>query len=94
MLAALLLVTSVIGGVILILLVVVVVAMRQEPRHIEMTDVAPSRIAMRVRRLLGVYVRRPTPEHGGLDEQAQDSSDAWPSAPWTTRTPLPPERRR
>lgn len=94
MLTALLLVSTAVGGVILILLVVVVVAIRQEPRDIEMTDVAPSRVASRVRRLLGVYVRRPTPQHDGLEEQEERPSDAWPTASWINTTPLPPERRR
>ena len=61
MLTVLILVVSAVGGVVLILLVVVVVAIRQEPRDMEMSNVAPSRIAVRVRRLLGVYLRRPTP---------------------------------
>ena len=46
---------------VLILLVVVVVAIRQEPRDVEMSNVAPSLIAVMVRRMLGVYLRRPTP---------------------------------
>jgi hypothetical protein len=46
---------------VLILFVVVVVAIRQEPRDVEMSNVAPSLIAAVVRRMLGVYLRRPTP---------------------------------
>ena len=42
---------------VLILLAVVVVAIRQEPRDAEMSNVAPSLIAVVVRRLLGVYLR-------------------------------------
>lgn len=46
---------------VLILLAVVVVAIRQEPRGAEMSNAAPSLIAVAVRRLLGVYLRRPPP---------------------------------
>jgi hypothetical protein len=48
-------------ALVLILLAVVVVAIRQEARDTEMSNVAPSLIAVMVRRLLGVSVRRPTP---------------------------------
>jgi hypothetical protein len=61
MLTALILVVFVAIALILIMLAVVVVAIRQEPRDTEMSNVAPSLIAVMVRRLLGVYVRRPTP---------------------------------
>ena len=46
---------------VLVLLGVVVVGIRQEPRSAELSDVAPSPIAVLVRRLTGLYVRRPTP---------------------------------
>jgi hypothetical protein len=52
---------------VLVLLTVVVVAIRQEPRDMEMSNVAPSLIAVRVRRLLGVYLRRPTPPADSTD---------------------------
>jgi hypothetical protein len=94
MLTMLMLVAAGTGGIILILLVVIVVAIRQEPRDIEMTDVAPSRVAIRVRRLLGVYLRRPAPQYDGLDEPEERPSGAWPTAPWTNSSPLPPGRRR
>ena len=55
---------------VLILLAVVVVAIRQEPRDTEMSNVAPSLIAVVVRRLLGVYLRRPAPP--------ADSHKEWP----------------
>ena len=56
-------------ALVLILLAVVVVAMRQEARDTEMSNVAPSLIAVMVRRLLGVYVRRPTPPADTTDWQ-------------------------
>ena len=60
MLTALILVVFAAVALVLILLAVVVVAIRQEPRDMEMSNVAPSLIAVMVRRLLGVYMRRPT----------------------------------
>ena len=94
MLTVLILVASGIGGVTLALLVVVVVAIRQEPRDIEMSNVAPSRVAIRVRRLLGVYLRRPTSSVGSIGGQEEHPPDGWPTAAWTNATPLPPGRKR
>lgn len=48
-------------GLVLLVLAVVVVGTRQEPSAHELTSQAPSLIARLVRRLLGVYVRRPDP---------------------------------
>jgi hypothetical protein len=67
MLTALTLAVFAVAVLVLILLSVVVIAMRQEPRDAELTDVAPSLTAAMVRRLLGVYVRRPTPRADGSD---------------------------
>jgi hypothetical protein len=61
MLAALILIVFAAVALVLVLLVVVVLAIRQEPRDREMSNVAPSLIAFMVRRMLGVYLRRPTP---------------------------------
>jgi hypothetical protein len=61
MLTAVILIVSTAVMLVLILLGVVVVAIRQEPRDTEMSNVAPSLVAVMVRRLLGVYLRRPTP---------------------------------
>jgi hypothetical protein len=61
MFTALIIVVIAAIALVLILLAVVVVAVRQEARDTEMSNVAPSLIAVMVRRLLGVYVRRPTP---------------------------------
>jgi hypothetical protein len=61
MFTALILVVFAAVVLVLVLLAVVVVAIRQEPRNTEMCNVAPSMIAAMVRRLLGVYVRRPLP---------------------------------
>jgi hypothetical protein len=46
---------------VLVLLAVVVVGIRQEPPTDELTTQAPSLIAALVRRVLGVYVRKPDP---------------------------------
>jgi hypothetical protein len=94
MLTALILVVSAASGVILAILVIVVVAIRQEPRDIELSNVAPSRVAIRVRRLLGVYLRRPTHMTDSDDGQEEHPPDAWPTAAWTNTAPLPPGRRR
>ena len=71
---------------VLVLLAVVVVAIRQEPRDAEMSNVAPSLIAVLVRRLLGVYMRRPTPPADSLQE--------WPTNAWTETTSRPTGGRR
>ena len=65
---------------VLILLVVVVIAIRQEPRDTAMSNVAPSIIAVMVRRLLGVYVRRPTPLADITDCQKEWPQDMAPGA--------------
>jgi len=70
----------------LILLVVVAVAIRQEPRDVEISNVAPSLIAVVVRRLLGVYMRRPTPP--------ADSQQEWPTTAWTETASRPTGGRR
>lgn len=47
--------------VVLVLLAVVVVGIRQEPPTAELSSQAPARTAALVRRLLGLYVRKPDP---------------------------------
>ena len=87
MLTVLILVVFAVVALVLILLAVVVVAIRQEPRETEMSNVAPSLIAVVVRRLLGVYLRRPTPP--------ADSHEEWPDTAWTeTARSRPPGGRR
>jgi hypothetical protein len=87
MLTALILVVFAVVMLVLILLVVVVVAIRQEPRDAEMSNVAPSLIAVVVRRLLGVSLRRPpTPP--------ADSHQEWPATAWTETTSRPSGGRR
>jgi uncharacterized membrane protein YdfJ with MMPL/SSD domain len=51
-----------------ILLVLVVLGIRQEPTDTELRHKAPSRTSQAVRRLLGVYVRRPDEEAEGKRE--------------------------
>ena len=78
MLTVLILVVFAVVALVLILLAVVVVAIRQEPRDTEMSNVAPSLIAVVVRRLLGVYLRRPTPpadSHEGVANHCVDRDD-------------------
>jgi len=78
MITTVILIVSVAVALVLILLVVVVVAIRQEPRDMEMSNVAPSLIAVVVRRMLGVYLRRPTPPADSAEEWVPDT---WPTAP-------------
>ncbi len=90
MLTALILVVFAAVALVLIMLAVVVVAIRQEPRDTEMSNVAPSLIAVMVRRLLGVYVRRPPPP-----ADSDDWREEWPPdmRPATGRS-SPPDQRR
>ena len=90
MLTALIVVVFAIVALVLILLAVVVVAVRQEPRDTEMSNVAPSMIAVMVRRLLGVYLRRPTSPADDADWQEE-----WlPDMPPATARSRPPSGRR
>jgi hypothetical protein len=75
MLTALIMVVIATVALVLILLAVVVVAIRQEPRDMELDNMAPSLIAVVVRRLLGVYLRRPTPPADTTDWQEEWSPD-------------------
>lgn len=90
MLTALILVVFAAVVLVLVLLVVVVIAIRQEPRDIELDNVAPSLIAVMVRRLLGVYLRRPAPPADRADWQEEWSQDMSPAAGRSG----PPGRRR
>ena len=90
MLTVLILVVCATGALVVIMLAVVVVAIRQEPRDTEMSNVAPSLIAVMVRRLLGVYVRRPTPPADSTDWQEEWLPDMRPA---TVRS-RPPDGRR
>ena len=85
MLTVLILVVFAVVVLVLVLLAVVVIAIRQEPRDAEM-NVAPSLIAVVVRRLLGVYMRRPAPP--------ADSHQEWPTTAWTETTSRPSGGRR
>jgi hypothetical protein len=76
MLTALILIVLAAIALVLILLAVIVVGIRQEPRSAELSDVAPSPIAVLVRRLTGLYVRRPTPA-----DRARGQGECNPAAP-------------
>ena len=80
MATVLMLVVFAVVVLVLILLVVVVVAIRQEPRDAEMSNVAPSLIAVVVRRLLGVYLRRPTTPADSTDWREDWSPEMRPSS--------------
>ncbi len=81
MLTALILVVFAAVALVLIMLAVVVVDIRQEPRDTEMSNIAPSLIAVMVRRLLGVYVRRPSPPADNDDRHEEWSPDTARSRP-------------
>ena len=66
MLAILLLGVGAVMVLVLVLLVIVVIGMRQEVPTEELSMQAPSLLAASIRRLLGVYVRKPDPS---LDER-------------------------
>jgi hypothetical protein len=66
MLTILLLVVGAAMALVLVFLAVVVIGMRQEPPTDELSMQAPSLFAALVRRMLGVYVRKPDPN---LDER-------------------------
>jgi len=90
MLTVLILVVFAAFALVLILLAVVGVAIRQEPRDAELSNMAPSLIAVMVRRLLGVYVRRPTPPADNADWHEEWS----PDMPSVTARSHPPSGRR
>jgi hypothetical protein len=90
MLTVVILIISAAVMLVLILLLVVVVAIRQEPRDTEMSNVAPSLIAVMVRRMLGVYLRRPTPP-----ADSTNGREVWsPDMPPVTARSRPPGGRR
>jgi hypothetical protein len=69
MLVILILVVGAVMVLVLILLAVVVLGIRQEPPADELSRQAPSLFAAWIRRLLGVYVRKPDPK---LDERLSE----------------------
>ena len=90
MLTVLILVVFAVAVLVLILLAIVVVAIRQEPRDAEMSNEAPSLIAVMVRQLLGVYLRRPAPPADDADCHEEWSPDMRPA---TSRSRPPGGRR-
>jgi hypothetical protein len=90
MLTVLILIVFAAAALVLVLLAVVVVAIRQEPRDAEMSNVAPSLIAVMVRRLLGVYLRRPAPPANSAEWHDERLSDMPPA----TAQSRPPGGRR
>ena len=73
MLTTLVLAVGVAMVLVLILLAMVAIGIRQEPPTDELNMHAPSVFAALIRRMLGVYVRKPDPR---LDE--------WRNEPWLT----------
>ena len=61
MLTFLLIAVGAVMVLVLVLLAVVVIGIRQEPSEDELRRQAPSLMAALVRRVLGVYVRKPDP---------------------------------
>ena len=71
MLTILLLAVGAAMVLVLVLLAIVVIGIRQEPPTDELNRQAPSLLAALIRRVLGVYVRKPDP-----------SLDEWSGEPW------------
>jgi hypothetical protein len=94
MLTALILLVLAATALVLILLIIFVVVMRQEPRGVEMGTAAPSPMAAKVRRVLGVYVRRPDVPAEDTDRQGERWLDTQPTSAWTETMTRPPDRRR
>jgi len=69
MLSALISIVLAAIALVLILLVVIVVGIRHEPRSTELSHVAPSPFTASVRRMVGLYVRRPTSGAVNADRQ-------------------------
>jgi hypothetical protein len=86
MLTVVIVIVSASAGLVVALLIAVVIAIRQEPREAETSNLAPNLIAVVVRRLLGVYLRRPTPP--------AESHEEWPTTAWTETTGRPTGGRR
>ena len=67
MLAVLVLAVGAAMALVLVLLVIVVIGMKQEVPNEELSMQAPSLFAASIRRMVGVYVRKPDPS---LDERS------------------------
>ncbi len=65
MLTILILVVGSAAVLVVLLLIIVMIGIRQEPSMEELGEQAPTLIAAFVRRLLGVYVRKPKLDRGG-----------------------------
>jgi hypothetical protein len=67
---------------VLVLLAVVVVAVKQEPQAEELATQPPKAITARVRRLLGVYVRKPDQSPPDDDDHREPCLTAWEPPSW------------
>ncbi len=77
MLTILLLAVGAVMMLVLVLLAIVVIGMRQEPSEDELRRQAPTLVAALVRRVLGVYVRKPDLSLGDRNgEPCLTASDA------------------
>jgi hypothetical protein len=78
-----------VGGtmiLVLVVLAVVVVGIKQEPSATELSSQAPSALTAWVRRLLGVYVRKPDPPPAFDEDRGQPRITAR-NSPDLTRGP-------
>ena len=74
-----------VGGVmvlVLILLAVVVAGIKQEPSAEELTSRPPSVVSALVRRLLGVYVRKPDQPPAPDQDHGEPCLTAWDPPRW------------
>jgi hypothetical protein len=62
-------------ALVLTLLGVIVLGIAHEPSGMELSTVAPSLIAVVTRRIVGLYVRRPSPTESALSRRKESSPD-------------------
>jgi hypothetical protein len=82
MLTILFLVIGSVVVLVLVLLTVVVVAIKQEPQAEELTSQPPNAITAWVRRLLGVYVRKPDQPSADDDDHREPCHTGWEPPRW------------
>jgi hypothetical protein len=83
MLTVLVFIVGVVMLLVLVLLAVVVVGIKQEPPAEEMTSQPPNAITAWVRRLLGVYVRKPDRPSALDEDRGEPCLTGWDPSHWS-----------
>jgi len=86
MLTILVLTIGVLMALVLVLLAVVVAGIKQEPAAKELTKQPPNVVTAWVRRLLGVYVRKPDQPPTLDEDRVEPRLIAWDPARWQKRS--------